>query len=151
MRQHFTILITMFALLGGCSLGPLGTGGITGDKLVDGETSAQEQARLRPIPRPDRGEEGATAPGSDTQGRAGLLGRTIGSIGDPSEPGLWAATPLVTVERAGRLELQGGKGVNVTLYPNGQPEGSGTQVSLGALQALGVSLTELPELLVFGL
>lgn len=82
---------------------------------------------------------------------SGLLGRTIGSLGDPSEPGLWAATPLVSVERAGRLELPGGKSVAVTLYPNGQEVGAGTQVSIGAMQALGVPLTELPELLVYGL
>ncbi|MGV6812575.1 MAG: hypothetical protein ACWA47_10030 [Brevirhabdus sp.] len=146
MRQQIILLMASAALLSACSTLPFGAG----TRPADQPFNSTETTDIRPIPRPDRDVKESGARVVDPVS-SGLLGRTIGSLGDPSEPGLWAATPLVSVERAGRLELPGGKSVAVTLYPNGQEVGAGTQVSIGAMQALGVPLTELPELLVYGL
>lgn len=75
------------------------------------------------------------------------LGRTVASLGDPSRPGFWIETPLVTEERAGRLEypLKGTR-VEVTLLP---AEGGSSRVSLAALRLLDAPLADLSELDVF--
>jgi hypothetical protein len=77
------------------------------------------------------------------------LGTTIGSLGNPSEGGLWIKTPLVKERAMGRI-------VNPTTKKSAKVElipltggGSGSQVSLPALQLLGVSLTDLPTLEVY--
>ncbi|SIN94460.1 hypothetical protein [Vannielia litorea] len=78
------------------------------------------------------------------------LGTTIASLGDPTDPGFWAETPLVTVAQSGRLVYPGnGNSVQVELRPSGGPAGSGTRVSLPAFQVLGAPLTGLPELVVY--
>ncbi len=78
------------------------------------------------------------------------LGTTIASLGDPTDPGFWAETPLVTVAQSGRLVYPGnGNSVQVELRPSGGEAGSGTRVSLPAFQVLGAPLTGLPELVVY--
>ncbi|WP_342344709.1 D-galactarate dehydratase [Vannielia litorea] len=78
------------------------------------------------------------------------LGSTIASLGDPTDPGFWAETPLVNTAQAGRLVYPGnGNSVQVELRPSGGEPGSGTRVSLPAFQVLGAPLTGLPELLVY--
>ncbi|WP_071688796.1 hypothetical protein [Nioella sediminis] len=87
-------------------------------------------------------EEAAAAPAS------GVLGTTVASLGDPTAPGLWLETPLVSVETEGRLEAENGNSVEVTLRPSGGEAGSGSRISLMAMQALGLGLTDLPTLTV---
>jgi hypothetical protein len=80
------------------------------------------------------------------------LGATIASLGDPTDPGFWMRTGLVSVETKGRIENpKTGKSANVTLIPSGKPAGAGSEVSLPALRLLEVPLTELPELTVYRL
>lgn len=77
------------------------------------------------------------------------LGVTVASLGDPTEPGFWAKTPLVSKVTPGRLEYGAtGKSVQVELRPSGGAAGSGSQVSLAALRVLEAPLTALPELVV---
>lgn len=77
------------------------------------------------------------------------LGRTIASLGAPSEPGFWLRTPLVDSVRAGLVRHEpSGASVRVELRPSGGSSGSGSQLSLAAFRALGLPLTDLPELLV---
>ena len=77
------------------------------------------------------------------------LGRTIASLGAPSEPGYWLRTPLVDAVRAGRVRHEpSGASVRVELRPSGGAPGSGSQLSLAAFRALELPLTDLPELLV---
>jgi len=147
--QNLYIALVGTLALSGCNAVPDLAQVMTGTP----SSSLSVKETERPIPRPDVVEGEGT--GSEVAAVAptgpGYLGRTVGSLGDVTEPGMWAATPLVDTEQTGRLEIPGGKSVAVTLYPNGNAAGSGTQVSLGALQALGVPLTDLPELLVYGL
>lgn len=91
----------------------------------------------------DAGEE-AAAPAP----AAGPIGTTVASLGDPGRPGLWLETPLVTVETPGRVEAENGNAAQVTIYPSGGLPGSGSRISLAAMQALGLGLTDLPTLTV---
>lgn len=78
------------------------------------------------------------------------LGSTVASLGNPTEQGFWIKTPLVKTAGKGRLAVPAtGKSVNVDLLPLVGGASGGSQVSLAALQMLGVSLTGLPRLDVF--
>jgi len=79
------------------------------------------------------------------------LGSTIASLGDPSQPGFWIKTPLTKSEADGRIvNPANGRSAKVRLMPLDGPASGGSQVSLPALQLLGVSLTDLPTLEVYG-
>ena len=90
----------------------------------------------------------ATAAAAEApEGGEESLGTTVASLGDPADPGLWLATPLVSEERPGRLVYaETGESVLVELRP-----GSGaSRISLPAIRLLGAPLTGLPEIEVFG-
>ncbi|WP_282028346.1 hypothetical protein [Paracoccus marcusii] len=77
------------------------------------------------------------------------LGTTVGSLGNPSEGGFWMKTPLVDAPAQGRIVNPAtGKSAQVELRPL-SGSGTGSQVSLPALQLLGVPLTDLPTLEVY--
>lgn len=80
----------------------------------------------------------------------GLLGETIASLGDPTKPGFWLMTPLVDGERPGRVEAASGLVVQVTLIPLGGEPGAGSQLSLSAMRALNLQLTDLAPVKVYG-
>ncbi|WP_101341563.1 hypothetical protein [Cereibacter azotoformans] len=74
------------------------------------------------------------------------LGTVTAGLGAPTEPGFWLRSALVAAEQPGRVELEGGRSVAVTLRP-----GSGAaQLSLPAFRALGLGLTDLPLVTVHG-
>lgn len=78
------------------------------------------------------------------------LGQTIGSLGDPAEPGFWLKTPLVNAPANGRVVYPAtGKSVAVDLIPIEGPKTAGSRVSLAALRLLGAPLTGLPDLIVY--
>lgn len=81
----------------------------------------------------------------DTPGPGHRLGTTIATLGDPSLPGLWVRTPLVQEEGAGRIvDPVTGRSASVRMLPAAPGVGTGSQVSLGAMQMLGLGVTELP-------
>jgi hypothetical protein len=72
------------------------------------------------------------------------LGRTVATLGSPSEPGLWLKTPLVKAERKGRVtNPANGKSSAVTLIPIDGPATAGSRMSLAAMRLIGASLTDL--------
>lgn len=78
------------------------------------------------------------------------LGNTIASLGDPTQPGFWIKTPLVTDAGKGRIRNPAnGRSARVELVPLAGPASGGSQVSLPALQLIGVSLTDLPSIEVY--
>ncbi len=78
------------------------------------------------------------------------LGTTVASLGDPTEGGFWIKTPLVKARGLGRIvNPLTGKSAQVELIPLDGPAGGGSQVSLAALQLIGVSLTDLPTIEVY--
>lgn len=78
------------------------------------------------------------------------LGNTVASLGNPAEGGFWIKTPLVKARGIGRIVNPAtGKSAKVDLIPLDGPASGGSQVSLPALQLLGVSLTDLPTIEVY--
>lgn len=78
------------------------------------------------------------------------LGKTVASLGDPTQPGFWVKTPLVKAAGQGRIvNPANSKSAKVELVPLAGPASGGSQVSLPALQLIGVSLTDLPEIEVY--
>ncbi|MEL6451050.1 MAG: hypothetical protein AAFQ19_07300 [Pseudomonadota bacterium] len=99
----------------------------------------------RPQARPEEAPA-ETAPAPPAPVSAGTLGRTVASLGNAAEPGLWLKTPLVQSERNGSVFYpETGKTVAVTLIPIDGPDTAGSRLSLAAMQALGAPLTGLPE------
>ncbi|WP_104491725.1 hypothetical protein [Paracoccus denitrificans] len=95
-------------------------------------------------------EQRAAAAAPPTTGER-RLGTTIASLGDPSQPGFWIKTPLAKSETDGRIvNPANGKSAKVRLIPLDGPASGGSQVSLPALQLIGVSLTDLPTIEVYG-
>lgn len=76
----------------------------------------------------------------------GELGRQIVALGSPADTGLWVQTSLVKAVTKGSVRAPDGKVLAVELRP-----GSGAALmSLSAYQALGIGLTELPEMVILG-
>jgi hypothetical protein len=74
------------------------------------------------------------------------LGKVVVALGPPAEQGLWLSTALVKAPVQGRIETSGGKSLTLELRPGS----GGALLSLAAFQALGLSLTQLPEVTVYG-
>lgn len=77
-----------------------------------------------------------------------LRGLTVASLGDATRPGLWIETPVVTEEQPGRVIGPDGTVIALTLIPSGGARGSGSRLSLEAMQALGIPLTDLPTVTI---
>ncbi|OYW48876.1 MAG: hypothetical protein B7Z31_14795 [Rhodobacterales bacterium 12-65-15] len=73
------------------------------------------------------------------------LGTAVVALGPPAEQGIWLKTPLVTEVVQGRVETATGQSLAVELRPGT----GGALLSLAAFQALGLALTELPEVTVY--
>ena len=73
---------------------------------------------------------------------------TIAGLGDPTVPGLWMETPLVTTEQMARVVSPTGGHVTLTLRPIAGEASAGSRLSIDAMRALGAPLTELIELKV---
>jgi uncharacterized protein YceK len=109
------------------AIAPMGTGAATAAAL---DQSTPEQVAA------------ATAP---VASGARELGKVVVALGSPAEQGFWIKTPLAVVAGKGRVVTADGKSVNVDL----QPGSGGALLSLAAFRALGLGLTDLPEVTVF--
>ncbi|WP_264213067.1 hypothetical protein [Leisingera thetidis] len=97
---------------------------------------------LQPAPGVDVAETDPAAPsfrGSAT---------TVASLGDPSLPGMWMETPLVAAEQQALVRSSRNTQVVLTLKPIPGAETGGSRLSIGAMRALGLPLTELAEVQV---
>lgn len=89
----------------------------------------------------------AARPATSTERK---LGDTIASLGDPTQPGFWIKTPLVRAPGQGRIvNPENNRSAKVELIPLAGPVSGGSQVSLPALQLIGVDLTDLPSIAVY--
>jgi hypothetical protein len=73
------------------------------------------------------------------------LGKVTVALGSPVEPGFWLKTTLVSAPGKGKVVSASGASVAVDL----QPGSGGALLSLAAYRALGLALTDLPEVTVF--
>ncbi len=78
---------------------------------------------------------------------SGEIGTTIVSLGAASEPGMWLKTPLVDRQQKGRV-YHNGLWLAVTLIPIEGAATAGSRMSLSAMRALELPLTELTEVRV---
>lgn len=154
-------------LLGGCALTP------SADQSVGTNVEMSKSGQTRPLARPltlntdikavpvaartveefdtttaeQRSEAvaGATGVGGEND-----LGRTVASLGSPTEPGFWLKTPLVSKPSKGRVVYPAtGKSVSVDLIPIEGPKTAGSRMSLPAMRLIEAPLTGLPEVQVF--
>ena len=106
-----------------------------------GQVTAHSVAALD---RTSQAEKAAALAAPKPAGAA--LGKQVVAVGSPAEQGLWVQTSLVKAVTKGRVTAPNGQSLAVELRP-----GSGAALmSLSAYQALGLGLTELPELTIFG-
>jgi hypothetical protein len=107
----------------------VGAGGQSADALDQTTAAEKEAATVAPV-------------------GAAVLGTTIASLGDPTEQGFWLRTPLVSEETQGAVETAGGAVVQVKLIPIDGPVSAGSRISLAAMRALDLGLTDLATLTV---
>lgn len=76
--------------------------------------------------------------------------QTVAGLGDPTRGGIWMETPLVRVERTGRVVVRKtGAAATVTLIPIPGDQGAGSHLSLEAMRRLLAPLEQLVELDVY--
>lgn len=141
-------LIALSLLLAACSLPDLGRDR-TPDEPPPVVTENPDDDVTRPLLRPG---DGSDTPGTGSvpePAADGYLGDTLAGLGAPTERGLWVTTGLVSAPQPGRIEAPSGGTLDVELRPSGAAVGAGSQISLQAMQALGLPLTELVTLRVF--
>lgn len=91
-------------------------------------------------------EEKAAALATPAAGGERALGTAVVALGPPAVAGLWVSSPLVQTVGRGRVVTATGQSLAVELRP-----GSGAALlSLAAFQALGLPLTGLPEVTLYG-
>jgi hypothetical protein len=111
---------------------PVATGAPVRPELLDTATPAQTAAALAPA-----------------SGAEELLGTAIASLGAVTEPGFWVKSPLVAAEGPGRVAIAAtGASAQVALIPAAE---GGTEMSLSAMRALGLGLTDLTEVTLYRL
>jgi len=104
------------------------------------EAAIEDSSDVSDLPADESGGRPADLVGAGPQ-------RTVASLGDPAQTGLWLKTPLVTTQRPGKIKLvASGASLDVTLIPIEGDAGAGSRLSLQAMQALGVSPADLVEL-----
>ncbi|MBL9050892.1 MAG: D-galactarate dehydratase [Tabrizicola sp.] len=90
--------------------------------------------------------EKAAALAAPAQAGERELGRVVVALGSPADKGLWLSSVLVKEVAQGRIVTAEGQSLTLELRP-----GTGAALlSLAAFQALGLSLTGLPEVTVYG-
>ncbi len=156
--KHLLISASLAFGLGGCGLlqpqgtaqptpitGPSGQQPATGAGKAGSTVLGARAVRAEVLDTTTSAEKAAALAAPAASGER-TLGRVVVTLGAPAEQGLWLATPLVSAPVQGRVETASGQSLAVELRP-----GSGAaQLSLAAFQALGLSLTGLPEVTVFG-
>jgi hypothetical protein len=91
-------------------------------------------------------EEKAAALAAPAKGGERELGRVVVALGPPAEQGIWLSSTLVKQVAQGRIMTAAGKSLALELRPGT----GGALLSLAAFQALGLPLTELPQVTVYG-
>ena len=110
---------------------------------VDAVGSTDSEAEVEVEAEAETEVEEAEAPAATGSQR---LGEVTASLGDPSVPGAWISTSLVSSAQPGRIEAPStGQSANVEL----RPSDDAATLSPAAMQALGLSLADIPTVVVY--
>lgn len=132
--------------------------GLSGCGLVQNPAAAVPEPAVTPMARPVIGAgasasaldqttaaERAAAVAAKPAGGERSLGSAVVALGSPAEQGLWVKSALIVAPAKGRVVTETGASVAVDLLP-----GSGAaSLSLAAFRALGLGLTDLPEVTIY--
>lgn len=155
MKNH-VILLSLALLVSGCALfkpdgrrGPV-TGPSDLPPAVESDTTRTDgvlgsQAVRAEVLDTTTAAEKADALAAPATAGERQLGKAVVALGPPADQGLWLKSDLVSEVTEGRIETAGGKSLALELRPGT----GGALLSLSAFQALGLSLTDLPEVTVF--
>jgi len=91
-------------------------------------------------------EQRAAATATPAPATEASLGAVVVALGNPTEAGFWLRSSLVKEAAPGMVKTAGGATVQVDLLPGT----GGALLSLAAYRALGLGLTDLPEVTVYG-
>ena len=130
---------------------PLGL--MRGDDAPQMEAPETDGAPLSAEAQDEADVEGGEEASETSAGAVtGSLGTSVASLGTATEQGMWIKTALVSAPQPGRVRAADtGREVAVTLRPlAGGAAGSGARLSLQAMQGLGLPLTALAEVEIFG-
>jgi hypothetical protein len=106
---------------------------------MPGTTGARTAEALDRTTAAERAAAVSAGPGGGT-----ALGKVRVSLGSPTEAGFWMQGGPVKAVGKGRVVTASGQAVAVELRPGGA-----AQLSLAAYRALGLGLTDLPEVTVY--
>lgn len=147
-------LLTLALLLGGCSGLPF-PGKRAAAPVPAVAPQVTQPALAAPPPRPGARtaetldtttpEQRAAAIATPAPAATAPIGRVSVSLGAPTVAGFWLKSALVGQAGPGLVKTAAGKTVQVELQPG---EGA-AQLSLAAYRALGLALTDLPEVEVY--
>ena len=154
--KQFVALIVLAIALSGCALfqkagGPsAATGPVEPQPATEfapavATTALGARAVSAEVLDKTSAEEKAAALAAPAKGGERELGRVVVALGSPAEQGIWLSSALVTEKVQGRIVTAAGKSLTLELRPGT----GGALLSLAAFQALGLSLTELPEVTVY--
>lgn len=155
--QRILFLSSALSLLVACDGGPFGSARPTGLPTAPAQTEPVPSAVAPPAPLAAVGQTAVALDTASNAERAAALsapppagerelGRVTVGLGNPAETGFWLRSALVTSPGKGRVVTADGQSIAVDLLPGA----SGAQLSLSAFRALGLSLTGLPEVTVYG-
>lgn len=156
--KHFVILPLLALALSGCALFQKDGGriGVTGSPeappatefapAVSTSVLGTTQAASAEALDKTTAAEKAAALAAPAKGGERELGRVVVALGSPAEQGIWLSSALVTEKAQGRIMTAAGKSLAVELRPGT----GGALLSLAAFQALGLPLTGLPEVTIYG-
>lgn len=143
------VLLTSFALLSACAT-------LAPEKVTAPAPKGAESAKV--VSRQVLGNRGYSAASLDStsaeekqaalaapKSGGSLLGKSVVALGPPADAGLWVQSPLVKSKGQGRITAPNGKSLTLEL----RPSSGGALLSFSAYQALGIGLTELPEVSIF--
>lgn len=97
--------------------------------LGDGQQAGLDSAAPRPV-------------------SSGFLGVTTVSLGAATETGLWVKTPMIDTAAMGLARYRG-RSIELRLLPIDGAASAGSRLSLQAMLALGLELTDLAEIEIF--
>ena len=144
------VLFVLPIVLAGCASLPFGNGSGPGAEApppVPASVARSSSPLAGPAVRPEsldtvsEAEKDAARAAAAAAPAGGELGTVTVALGSPTETGLWVKSALVSEETPGTVRTAGGDAIAVTLRPLGGA--GGPQISLSALQALGLPLVGL--------